>query len=136
MAYSSLADFVRHLERLGELKRIRYPADPELEITEITDRVVKAGGPALLFEKPKGYDVPLLTNAFGSRRRMSAALGAKDLEDVARRLEGLLAQVMRMPKTLADKLGLGGSLLGVAATAPPRRVATGPCKEVIEREHP
>src|SRR5437764_11598431 len=103
MAYSSLADFVRHLDRLGELKRIRFPADPHLEISEITDRVVKSGGPALLFERPKGSDFPLLTNAFGSRRRMSAALGAADLEDVAHRLEGLLGQVMRMPRTLGEK---------------------------------
>src|SRR3954466_9157497 len=107
MAYTSLEEFVAHLERLGELKRIRYPADPYLEITEITDRVVKSGGPALLFERPRGSSVPLLTNAFGSRRRMSEALGARDLDDVARRLEGLLARMMRMPKTLGDKLGLG-----------------------------
>src|SRR5688572_14934522 len=113
MAYASLEEFVRHLERIGELKRISYPADPHLEITEITDRVVKSGGPALLFERPKGSGVPLLTNAFGSRRRMSAALGAKDLEEVAGRLEGLLRKLMGMPKTLGEKLGLGGSLLGV-----------------------
>ena len=63
MPYSSLEELVAHLEGLGELKRIRYPADPHLEISEITDRVVKSGGPALLFERPKGYEVPLLTNA-------------------------------------------------------------------------
>jgi 4-hydroxy-3-polyprenylbenzoate decarboxylase len=136
MAYASLADFVDQLERLGELKRIGYPVDPYLEITEVADRVVKAGGPALLFEKPKGSQVPLLINAFGSRRRMAAALGAEDLDEVARRLEGLMGQLMRMPKTLGDKLGLGGALLNVGLSAPPRRVKTGPCKEVIERENP
>ncbi|MFN3652059.1 MAG: menaquinone biosynthesis decarboxylase [Armatimonadota bacterium] len=136
MAYASLEEFVHRLERAGELKRISYPADPHLEITEITDRVVKAGGPALLFERPKGSEIPLLTNAFGSRRRMSMALGAEDLDDVARRLEELLGRMMRMPKTLGDKLGLGGALLDVATSAPPRRVSSGPCKEVIERENP
>lgn len=136
MAYSTLDDFVLRLERMGELKRIQYPADPYLEITEITDRVVKAGGPALLFEKPKGYDVPLLINAFGSRSRMAAALGLKELDDGARRIEGLMGQLMRMPKTLGDKLGLGGALLSTATTAPPRRVKDGPCKEVVIRENP
>src|SRR4051812_12982675 len=111
MAYASLEEFALPLEQMGELRRIRYPADPHLEITEITDRVVKAGGPALLFEQPKGYDVPLLTNAFGSRRRMSAALGAEDLDQIAVRLERLMAQCMRLPQTLGEKLSLGGALL-------------------------
>ncbi len=136
MAFSSLEQFVQRLEQMGELKRISYPADPHLEITEICDRVVKGRGPALLFERPKGYDIPLLTNAFGSRKRMSAALGVDDLEDVARRLEDLIGRAMRMPRTLGDKVGLGGALLGVAATAPPRKVSDGPCKEVIVRNKP
>jgi 4-hydroxy-3-polyprenylbenzoate decarboxylase len=136
MPYDSLLDFADHLERLGELKRISYRADPHLEITEITDRVVKAGGPALLFEHPRGSTIPLLTNAFGSERRMSAALGAKSLDDIARRLEDLLGRMMRMPKSLGDKLGLGGAMLDIATTAPPKRVSSGPCKEIIERENP
>jgi 4-hydroxy-3-polyprenylbenzoate decarboxylase len=136
MAYRTLDDFVARLERMGELKRVRYPADPHLEISEIADRVVKAGGPALLFENPKGYDVPLLINAFGSRARMSAALGVRDIDDIARRLEELLGRMMRMPKTFGDKLGVGGALLGVATSAPPRRVTDGPCKEVVEKDDP
>src|SRR5688500_5941386 len=122
MAYATLDDFIQRLERMGELKRIRYPADPYLEITEIADRVVKAGGPALLFERPNGPDVPPLINQFGSRKRMSAALGVEDLDEAAERLQDLLGQMMRMPKTLGDKLGLGGALLNVATSAPPRRV--------------
>lgn len=136
MAYASLEDFVHRLDKMGELKRLSYPADPHLEITEITDRVVKSGGPALLFEKPKGSSIPLLTNAFGSRRRMSAALGVDDLEEVPRRLEALMASAMKMPRTAGEKLGLAGAMLNVATTAPPRRVNTGPCKEVIQRENP
>src|SRR5205085_223654 len=92
--------------------------------------------PALLFERPLGSDIPLLTNAFGSSRRMSAALGAGDLDEVAGRLEELLLQLMRMPKSLGDKLGLGSAMLSLAATVPPRRVETGPCKEIIERANP
>lgn len=136
MAYATLDEFVQRLERMGELKRISYPADPYLEITEITDRVVKSGGPALLFERPKGSQVPLLTNAFGSHRRMAAALNAETLDQAAGRLEALLKQMMQMPKTLGQKMALGGALLNVATSAPPRRVSTGPCKEVIERENP
>ena len=135
MPYASLTDFARRLERMGELKRISYPADPYLEITEITDRVVKSRGPALLFEKPKGTEIPLLTNAFGSERRMAAALGGTSLDQVAGRLEALLGQFMRMPKAMGEKMALG-RLLNVATSAPPRRVSTGPCKEIIERDRP
>lgn len=136
MAFSSLREFVARLESEGELKRIDYRADPYLEITEITDRVVKSGGPALLFERPRGSEIPLLTNAFGSRKRMSMALGSGDLDQVADRLAGLLEKMMRLPRTLGQKLDLGGSLLQVARQVPPRRVSSGPCKEIIEREGP
>ena len=73
MAYSSLRDFVRELERAGELKRVKVEVAPDLEITQITDRVSKEGGPALLFEKVEGSDMPLLINAFGSYKRMAMA---------------------------------------------------------------
>ena len=69
MAYSSLRDFVKELEQVGELKRIKAEVSPDLEITQITDRVSKAEGPALLFEKVNGSDMPLLINAFGSYKR-------------------------------------------------------------------
>ena len=68
MPYDDLRDFVRALEKRGELKRVPFEVDPYLEITEFADRSVKSGGPALLFEKPKGSDVPVLINAFASMR--------------------------------------------------------------------
>ena len=74
MAYSSLRDFVKELEQAGELKRIKAEVSPNLEITQITDRVSKAEGPALLFENVEGSDMPLLINAFGSYKRMAMAL--------------------------------------------------------------
>ncbi len=74
MAYRDLRDFIRALEENGELKRIPFEVDPILEITEFADRAVKQGGPALLFEKPKGYAVPVLINAFASMRKMEIAL--------------------------------------------------------------
>ena len=74
MAYRDLREFIARLEKAGELRRISAEVDPVLEITEITDRVSKAGGPALLFEKPKGSRIPLLINSVGSARRMNLAL--------------------------------------------------------------
>lgn len=136
MAYSSLRQFVDRLEKEGELRRIDYAADPYLEITEIADRVVKAGGPALLFERPRGSGIPLLINAFGSRRRMSLALGCDDLDQIAARLETLLGRMMRLPKSLRHRFDMGATLLELAQSAPPRLVSAGACKQVIERVNP
>ena len=76
MAYDDLREFIRALEKNNELKRIPFEVDPHLEITEFADQSVKDGGPALLFEKPKGSSVPLLVNAFASKSRMEIALEA------------------------------------------------------------
>ena len=75
MPFTDLQHFVRYLEQNGQLKRVRVEADPELEVTEITQRVLREQGPALLFEKPKGSPVPLLMNLFGTMDRVRAALG-------------------------------------------------------------
>src|SRR5436305_445108 len=116
---------------MGELKRIAYRADPHLEITEIADRVMKSGGPALLFERPRGYEIPLLINAFGSRRRMSAALGVGDLEEIAAEIEELTR--LELPAGWGDRMRLLPRLGRLAASGP-RTVKTGVCKEVIRRE--
>ena len=73
MPYEDLREFVERLEEENELARIKHEVSPILEMTEIADRVVKAGGKALLFENPKGYDIPVLMNAFGTERRMKMA---------------------------------------------------------------
>ena len=75
MKYRDLRDFIARLERLGELKRVAAEIDPRLEMTEICDRVLKAGGPAVLFERPKGHTIPVLGNLFGTTRRVALALG-------------------------------------------------------------
>src|SRR5437667_2494840 len=75
MPFSDLQEFVRFLEQQGQLKRVRVEVDPELEVTEITQRVVREEGPALLFEHPKGSSVPLVMNLFGTMQRVHAALG-------------------------------------------------------------
>src|SRR3989338_3291704 len=116
MAYHSLQEFVQALEREGELKRIAYPVQAELEITEIADRVMKSGGPALLFENVVGKNIPVLINAFGSFKRMALALGVKDIEEIARDIE----QVTRLkpPASFSDKLRMLPELLRLAGAAP------------------
>lgn len=138
MAYQNLRAFMARLEREGELKRIPVEVDVDLEITEITDRVSKRGGPALLFERPcsaKGgviYSLPLLINAVGSKRRMELALEVDTLEDVARRLEELLD--MKPPAGLLDKVKML-PLLAELSDYFPKTVKSGPVKEVVERDH-
>ncbi|MEQ8406871.1 MAG: 4-hydroxy-3-polyprenylbenzoate decarboxylase [Gammaproteobacteria bacterium] len=90
MSFSDLRDFITLLEKEGELKRVSTPVDPYLEITEISDRTLRQGGPALLFENPKGSSVPLLANLFGNTRRIALAMGQEDLEGL-RDLGKLLA---------------------------------------------
>src|SRR5580704_4291956 len=101
MAYDDLRDFIRALEKNKELKRISFEVDPKLEITEFADRSVKTGGPALLFEKPKGSKVPVLINSFASMKRMQLALQVDSVDEVAERIAGYLE--MRMPEGLLGK---------------------------------
>jgi len=132
MAYGDLRDFVRALEQRGELKRIPFEVDPVLEIAEFADRSVKSGGPALLFEKPKGSSIPVLINAFASMRRMETALEVDSVEDVARRISEFLE--MRMPEGLIGKLKMLPKLAEMGAVFP-SIVSNGPCKEVILRDN-
>src|SRR5947209_19156283 len=100
--FADLRDFIRALDRSKELKRIPFEVDPYLEITEFADRSVKTGGPALLFEKPKGSSVPVLINAFASMRRMQMPLGVESVQEIADRIVALLET--RMPAGLIGKL--------------------------------
>ena len=129
MAYSDLREFVRALEKNGELKRISFEVDPHLEITEFADRSVKSGGPALLFEKPKGAQIPVLINAFASKRRMELALEST-ADEVAARISQFLE--LRMPEGIIGKLKMLPMLAEVGAFFP-KIVDSGPCKEVIRR---
>jgi 4-hydroxy-3-polyprenylbenzoate decarboxylase len=131
MPYNSLHDFVRVLAREGALRRITYPVKAELEIAEIADRVMKSGGPALLFENVAGKQMPVLINAFGSAKRMALALGVADVQEIAGEIEKLLKT--KPPKTFKDKLNLLSQLLRLAGI-PPKSVKEGRCQEVIHRE--
>src|SRR5438270_4817450 len=130
MAFDNLRDFIRALERHNELKRISLEVEPELEISEFAYRSVKRGGPALLFEKPKGSKVPVLINAFASMRRMEIALGVRNVEEIAQRIVGFLE--MQKPEGLLDKLKMLPKLAEIGAMFP-KTVSTGPCKEIVRR---
>ncbi|MCL4401551.1 MAG: menaquinone biosynthesis decarboxylase [Acidobacteria bacterium] len=128
MAYTDLREFVRALELNGELKRVAVEVDPILEITEFADRAVKGGGPALLFERPRGSNVPVLINAFASARRMEIALEVDSVDAVARRISEYLE--MRMPEGLIEKLKMLPKLAEMGSFFP-RVVNRGACQEVI-----
>ena len=131
MAYSDLRDFIAALEKQGELKRISVEVDPVLEITEFADRAVKQGGPALLFEKPKGSRAPVLINSFASLRRMAIALEVPTVDEVAGRISEYLE--MRMPQGLIGKLKMLPKLAEMSAFFP-KVVSGGPVKEVVKRD--
>lgn len=130
MAYDGMIAFVRALEERGELVRIQRPVDAHLEVAEIADRVMKTGGPALLFENVSGAKFPLLIHAFGSRRRMSLALGVDDLEEHARAIDELVKT--KAPGS-AKELAQLAMKLPELAHIPPHRVDRAPCQEVVLR---
>ncbi len=138
MAYKDLREFIARLESEGELKRISVEVDVDLEITEITDRVSKGGGPAMLFEKPRSakdgvnYSIPLLINTLGSKRRIELALEVGSLEEAAQRIEDLLE--MKPPEGFLEKVKLLPKLAELGSFFP-KSVSSGPVKEVIEREN-
>ncbi|HOV42780.1 MAG TPA: menaquinone biosynthesis decarboxylase [Syntrophothermus lipocalidus] len=130
MSYRNLRDFVSALEYRGWLKRIEAEVDPELEITEVTDRVSKACGPALLFEKVKGSDMPVLINSVGSYERMAMALGVERFSDISGRIEELLGMIENVPDSMLVKLKMLPKLAELS-TYMPKKVKSGPCQEVV-----
>jgi 4-hydroxy-3-polyprenylbenzoate decarboxylase len=132
MAYKDLQDFIKHLDEKGQLKRIKTAVDSDLEITEITDRVSKKYGPALLFENVKGSDYPVLINAMGTYERMSMSLGVEKLDDIGNDIEefidmsnylGLMKKIKSLPR-----------LARMATVFPIKLPTKGACQEVIEHD--
>ncbi len=124
----NLNQFIAILEAKGELKRISVEVDPVFEITEISNRVSKAGGPALLFEKVRGSKYPVLINAFGSIKRMEIVFDNRSFDDVAAKIASLLK--IRPPEGIAGKMKTLFTLKEIADLFP-RKVKSGPCQEVI-----
>jgi 4-hydroxy-3-polyprenylbenzoate decarboxylase len=123
-----LREWIALLEREGELVRVAAEVDPDLEITEIVDRTVKAGGPALLFEHPKGAQHPLLINQFGTERRMCLAFGVQSLDEIAHKLSDVLE--MQPPQGLLEKVR-GLQKLKSIADSRPRTVKRGPVHDIV-----
>lgn len=130
MAFDSLSQFVQFLEERKQLVRIKHEVDPHLEMTEIIDRTVKAGGPALLFEKVKGSPYPLLSNHFGSHQRMSWALGVEDFEEHGRAIRDLLKT--QPPGSLWEKLKFLPKLIQLGGFTPKTDSGPAPCQEIIQ----
>jgi 4-hydroxy-3-polyprenylbenzoate decarboxylase len=128
MAWDGMGAFVRALEERGELVRVRRRADPLLEIAAVADRATKAGGPALLFEDAGGSPFPLLINAFGSRKRMSLALGVDDLEVHARAIDDLVRT--RAPSSPRELAQLALRIPELAHLAP-RPTSGAACQDVV-----
>ena len=135
MAYQDLSDFIKKLEESGQLKRIKTEVSAELEIAEITDRVSKAYGPALLFENVKGYSVPVLINAFGSYERMAMALNVKHVDEIAREIESLVKP--EMPSTFIDKIKFIPHMLMTLSKFPQRPLDMRRVRRwYLKRSHP
>jgi 4-hydroxy-3-polyprenylbenzoate decarboxylase len=132
MHYRDLGEFISRLEAEGELCRVKGEVSPHLEITEVTDRMSKSpnGGKALLFEKVTGSSFPVLTNAFGSEKRMAMALGCESLDELERKIGGLLDT--RPPEGLMGKLGMLPELLSLSKSFPRTvRSSRPPCQQVV-----
>jgi 4-hydroxy-3-polyprenylbenzoate decarboxylase len=131
VTYRDLREFIAQLESRRELKRISVPVSPRLELTEICDRVLRAGGPALLFERPAGYDMPVLANLFGTVERVAAAMGASDASEL--REVGKLLAYLKEPeppsglRDLWDKFPVFRRVLDMA----PKERSSPPCQEVV-----
>ena len=132
MKYSDLRDFLGQLERAGELRRIEVPVSPQLEMTEICDRVLRAGGPALLFSRPTGHDIPVLGNLFGTPRRVALGMGA-DSVAALREVGELLAALKEpeAPKGLRDALGKVAMLKSALWDMAPREIRGAACQQVV-----
>ncbi|UCV07592.1 4-hydroxy-3-polyprenylbenzoate decarboxylase [Dechloromonas denitrificans] len=131
MKYHDLRDFLSQLEKTGELKRVGVEVDPHLEMTEICDRVLRAEGPAILFEKPKGHTIPVLANLFGTPKRVALGMGEESVQ--ALREVGKLLAYLKEPeppkglKDAWDKLPILKQVLNMA----PKTVSSAPCQEIV-----
>ncbi len=131
MKYKDLRDFIAHLETQGELKRISHPVDPNLEMTEICDRVLRAGGPALLFENPIGFDMPVLANLFGTEKRVALGMGQDSITALSE--VGEVLAFLRQPdppkglRDAWDKMPVFKQVLNMS----PKQIRSAPCQEIV-----
>jgi 4-hydroxy-3-polyprenylbenzoate decarboxylase len=131
MKYCDLRDFISQLQNYGDLKKIGIPVSPILEMTEICDRTLRSGGPALLFEKPVGHTIPVLGNLFGTPHRVALGMGAQDISEL-RKIGHVLAMLKEPepPKGFKDLLGLG-SLVKSLWDMAPKEIRGASCQEIV-----
>jgi len=131
MPYRDLRDFMHQLEQNGELRRVAQPVSPYLEMTALCDKVLRAAGPAMLFEQPSGHDMPVLANLFGTQQRVARAMGVSQVREL-RAFGQLLADLKEpeAPKGLRDMLGMG-SLVRTLWNMAPRLVSSAPCQQQV-----
>lgn len=131
MAYRDLREFIAQLEKLGELKRVGASVSPYLEMTEICDRAIRIGGPALLFENPDGNRIPVLANLFGTTRRIALGMGVNDIGELRQfgHLLGMLKEP-EPPKGLKEMLGLGSMVKSLWSMSP-KELNSAPCQEIV-----
>lgn len=135
MNFKSIRDFLNHLESIGELKRVETEVNPTLEMTEISDRTLKKNGPALLFENPTNHNIPVLTNLFGTQKRIAIALGKNDTKEL-QEVGKLLAELKEPspPKSLKDAISKI-PLLKQALKMSPKTIKNPVCQEVVIDEN-
>jgi len=133
MPYADLTEFLADLERRSLLARIAEPVSPDLEIAAVTDRACKSpgGGPALLFDRPSGFDIPVATNIYGSNERMCLALGVKALDDLAKEIDELMTP--QMPEGIVDALKML-PMVGRLRDLMPKTVKDAACHEIVQRD--
>ena len=130
MHFKDIRQFIEFLDERGDLKRITAMVDSDLEITEITDRTIKSGGPALLFENVAGSDASVAINLMGTHQRTAWALGVENIDDLTSRVRKLLGLAQGPPSGLMGKVRALGDLVSVARTQP-KIVRRAPCQDVV-----
>src|SRR5689334_4840415 len=130
--YSDLTAFLSDLDRRQLVARISEPVDPDLEIAAVTDRACKSpnGGPALVFARPTGFDIPVASNVYGSYERMCLALGVKTLDDLATEIDQLMTP--QMPEGIMDAIKML-PMVGRLRDLMPKTVRDAACQEVVDR---
>ena len=130
MSYKNIREFITFLETKNDLLRIKVPVSQHLEIAEITDRVIKSGGPALLFENVVGFSAPVLTNLFGTHQRTAWALGVEQTDELTDKVREILGLVKNPPTSMWEKLKTLKDIVGMARTQP-KLIKTAPCQQII-----
>src|SRR4051795_5769993 len=131
--YADINDFLADLDKRRLLPRVAEPVSPDLEIAAVTDRACKmpGGGPALLFESPTGFDIPVVSNLYGSLDRMCLALGVDRLDDLAAEIDELMTP--QMPEGIMDALKML-PMIGRLRDLMPKTVKDAPCQEIVQRD--